>query len=92
MAGYAERNNATHYSYNHFCRLYKVWVSVLQPSMRQTHIAGEKLFVDYCGRPCPSLIPHTGEASIGPRSSLRYSGASNHTFAEATRSQQLRIG
>ena len=42
---YAERHGGAHYSYNHFCRLYKEWSAVLQPSMRQTHIAGEKLFV-----------------------------------------------
>ncbi|POV86272.1 IS21 family transposase, partial [Aeromonas sp. ASNIH8] len=47
---YAERHSGSHYSYNHFCRLYKEWAALLQPSMRQTHIAGEKLFVDYCGQ------------------------------------------
>ncbi|MFQ2640052.1 sigma factor-like helix-turn-helix DNA-binding protein, partial [Aeromonas caviae] len=50
---YAERHPGSHYSYNHFCRLYKEWAALLQPSMRQTHIAGEKLFVDYCGQTMP---------------------------------------
>jgi transposase len=86
---YAERNNATHYSYNHFCRLYKVWASVLQPSMRQTHIAGEKLFVDYCGQTMPIVDPHTGEILYRAQVFVAVLGASNYTFAEATRSQQL---
>ena len=38
---YAERQGSHYYSYNHFCRLYKEWARVLQPSMRQTHTAGE---------------------------------------------------
>ena len=58
---YAERHPGSHYSYNHFCRLYKAWAALLQPSMRQTHIAGEKLFVDYCGQTMPIVDPHTGE-------------------------------
>ena len=58
---YAERHSGSHYSYNHFCRLYKEWAALLQPSMRQTHIAGEKLFVDYCGQTMPIVDPHTGE-------------------------------
>ena len=89
---YAERNNATHYSYNHFCRLYKVWVSVLQPSMRQTHIAGEKLFVDYCGQTMPIVDPHTGRASIGPRSSLRYSERPTTPLLKPPAPNSLRIG
>ncbi|BBU04458.1 hypothetical protein WP9W18E04_17970 [Aeromonas veronii] len=86
---YAERNNGAHYSYNHFCRLYKEWASVLQPSMRQTHIAGEKLFVDYCGQTMPIVDPHTGEILYRAQVFVAVLGASNYTFAEATRSQQL---
>lgn len=46
---YQQQNPANHYRYAHFCRLYKSWLQVQSPSMRQTHKAGEKLFVDYCG-------------------------------------------
>lgn len=86
---YAERQGAEHYSYNHFCRLYKEWARVLQPSMRQTHIAGEKLFVDYCGQTMPIVDPHTGEIVCRAQVFVAVLGASNYTFAEATRSQQL---
>ena len=86
---YAERNSQAHYSYNHFCRLYKEWASVLQPSMRQTHVAGEKLFVDYCGQTVPIIDPHSGELLCKAQIFVAVLGASNYTFAEATRSQQL---
>ena len=70
------------YSYNHFCRLYKDWASVLQPSMRQTHIAGRKLFVDYCGQTTlhrGSFIPVDPLSRAG--SSSRCSRGLNYTFA-----------
>ena len=86
---YAERHPGSHYSYNHFCRLYKEWAALLQPSMRQTHIAGEKLFVDYCGQTMPIVDPHTGEILYRAQIFVAVLGASNYTFAEATRSQQL---
>lgn len=86
---YAERNSQAHYSYNHFCRLYKEWACVLQPSMRQTHVAGEKLFVDYCGQTVPIIDPHSGELLCKAQIFVAVLGASNYTFAEATRSQQL---
>ena len=65
---YAERHPGSHYSYNHFCRLYKAWAALLQPSMRQTHIAGEKLFVDYCGQTMPLSIRIPARSFTGPRS------------------------
>lgn len=86
---YAERSPEQHYSYNHFCRLYKEWAAVLQPSMRQTHLAGEKLFVDYCGQTMPIVDPDTGEMTCRAQIFVAVLGASNYTFAEATRSQQL---
>jgi len=86
---YAQRCGSEHYSYNHFCRLYKDWARVLQPSMRQTHIAGEKLFVDYCGQTMPIIDPHTGEILYKAQVFVAVLGASNYTFAEATRTQQL---
>ena len=35
------------YQYSQFCRLYHAWRLQRDPPMRQTHKAGEKLFVDY---------------------------------------------
>ena len=37
------------YSYSRFCELYRSWASRLSVTMRQVHIGGDKLFVDYAG-------------------------------------------
>lgn len=37
------------YSYSRFCELYRAFESKLSLTMRQTHVAGERLFVDYAG-------------------------------------------
>ena len=38
------------YQYTWFCTGYRKWRSKLDVVMRQSHKAGEKLFVDYCRR------------------------------------------
>jgi len=38
------------FGYSWYCDLYRAWAGRLKPTMRQTHIAGEKLFVDFAGR------------------------------------------
>src|SRR4029077_15582914 len=38
------------FSYSWFCDLYRAWAGRLKPTMRQIHLAGEKLFVDFAGR------------------------------------------
>ncbi len=64
---YAERHPKNHYSYNHYCMRYREWRKCQSPSMRQSHKAGEKLFVDYCGPTVPIVDPRTGR-SVGLRS------------------------
>ena len=50
------------YSYSRFCELYRAFETKLSPTMRQTHAAGERLFVDYAGDGVPVLIDRlTGE-------------------------------
>ncbi len=51
----------TGYSYTQFCYHYQEWKSRLKLVMRQTHRAGEKLFVDYCGPTVPIVNAVTGE-------------------------------
>ena len=46
------------YSYSQFCDRYRQWRQRQKRSMRQTHTAGEKCFVDYCGQTVP--IIHAG--------------------------------
>ena len=56
--------------------------------MRQTHHAGEKLFVDYCGPTVSVVNPDTGECRTA-QVFVAVMGCSNYTYAEATWSQQL---
>ena len=37
------------YGYSRFCDLYGEWRRSVSATMRQTHVAGEKLFVDFAG-------------------------------------------
>ena len=77
------------YRYTQFCEIYRRWAKKRGLSMRQEHIAGEKLFVDYSGKK-----PHYIDAQTGARVEVEFFvavlGASNYTFAEATASQQGR--
>lgn len=85
---YVERHADNHYSYPQMCRIYKEWLSRQQPSMRQIHQYGEKLFIDYCGPTIPIVNPDTGECR-GAQIFVAVMGGSNYTYAEATLSQKL---
>ena len=56
--------------------------------MRQTHRAGDKLFVDYAGQTVPVIDRATG-AVREAQSFVAVLGASNYTYAEATWTQSL---
>ena len=57
--------------------------------MRQVHRAGEKAFIDYSGKkPRIWSMPQTGEV-IEVELFVMVLGASNYTYAEATRTQKL---
>lgn len=85
---YAQDNPGTHYSYSRFTVLYRKWNKKQKISMRQTHKAGEKLFVDYCGPTVPIINPDTGEVRQA-QVFVAVLGASSYTYAEATWSQSL---
>ncbi|WP_442497231.1 IS21 family transposase [Methylobacter sp. sgz302048] len=75
------------YSYSQFCARYADWLKAQKRSMRQTHRAGDKLFIDYAGPTVP-IICTGGE--IRPASIfVAVLGASSYTYAEATWSQSL---
>ena len=47
-----EEHRAEHvdgHGYSRFCELFQRLGGRLSPTMRQSHVAGEKLFVDYAG-------------------------------------------
>jgi transposase len=56
--------------------------------MRQVHRAGEKAFVDYSGKK-PRLIDATSGEAVEVELFVMVLGASNYTYAEATRTQAL---
>ena len=56
--------------------------------MRQTHIAGEKMFVDFSGETIPIVDLKTGETHQ-VELFIAVLGASNYTYVEACRSQDL---
>jgi transposase len=56
--------------------------------MRQVHRAGEKSFVDYSGKRPRIVDQETGEVTE-VELFVAVLGASNYTFAEATRTQRL---
>lgn len=54
--------NELAYKYTSFCVKYRAWAEEgVKRSMRQTHVAGEKLFVDYAGDTMPIVDAATGE-------------------------------
>ncbi|MGA7911748.1 MAG: IS21 family transposase [Candidatus Dormiibacterota bacterium] len=76
------------YQYSQFCDLYRQWQKKLDPTMRQEHRAGEKMFPDFAGQTIPVVDARTGvvtEAQIF----VGVLGASNYTYAEAFPSQEL---
>jgi transposase len=56
--------------------------------MRQHHVAGEKMFVDYAGATLDVVDPQTGEV-VTAQLFVAALGASNMTYAEATWTQGL---
>src|SRR5262245_44542689 len=76
------------YRYTQYCEIYRRWLRHRGLSMRQVHRAGEKLFVDYSGKK-PWLIDPTSGELIEVELFVAVLGASNYTYAEATRTQQV---
>jgi transposase len=76
------------YGYSRFCELYGAWKQTVSATMRQTHGAGEKLFVDFAGDTVPVIDPATGEERRA-HIFVAVLGASNYTYAEARWSEAL---
>lgn len=85
---YCAQHPTNYYRYTQFCVLYQEWQKRLRVTLRQTHRAGEKLFVDYCGPTVPVIDLATGKGR-GAQIFVAVLGASNYTYAEATWTQSL---
>lgn len=79
---YAEQHPNNHYSYSRFAVLYRAWLKKQRISMRQTHTAGEKLFVDYAGLTLKIIDSRNGEERPA-QVFVSVLGASSYTYAEA---------
>ncbi|AEK56690.1 integrase catalytic subunit [Acidithiobacillus caldus SM-1] len=76
------------YQYAQFCVHYRSWKGRLKTSMRQQHVAGEKLFIDYAGPTVAVVDSGTGEIRQA-QIFVAVLGASSYTYCEATWSQSL---
>lgn len=85
---YRQQHPKDGYSYAQFCHRFKEWQGKQKRSMRQIHIAGEKMFVDYAGPTMQVVNPDTGEYRTA-QIFVAVLGASSYTFACAHWSQQL---
>src|SRR3954468_5380690 len=76
------------YGYSRFCDLFREFERRLSPTMRQHHVAGDKVFVDFSGKRLEVIDPASGavrpaEVFVGVL------GASSYTYAEAVWTQTL---
>ena len=77
------------YRYSRFCELYRSWEARLPVTMRQTHLGGDKLFVDYAGDTVPVIIDRRSGKTQAAHIFVGVLGASSLTFACATWSEKL---
>jgi transposase len=71
-----------------FCEHYRSWKQARGLVMRQHHVGGEKLFVDYAGPKVSYTDPATGKP-VACELFVATLGASSYTYAEASVSQQI---
>ena len=76
------------FGYSWFCEQYAALKRRMRPTMRQTHIAGEKVFVDFAGDMIDIIDPATGEV-LPMKLFVAVMGASNYLFAQARASEKI---
>jgi len=77
------------YSYSQFNRYYAKYIKTINPSMRQVHYSGDKLFIDYSGVTVAIVNQITGEISKA-QIFVTVLGASGYTFVHATGTQSTK--
>jgi len=87
-AEYVAVHGESGYRYSQYCHRYRQWRDRQKRSLRQVHLAGDKLFIDYCGPTVPIVNRHTGEVREA-QLFVSVLGASSYTYAEATYTQSL---
>ena len=79
------------YGYSRFCDLYREFERRLSPVMRQHHVAGDKVFVDYSGKKIAIVDPTTGEVREA-EIFVAVLGASNYTTRKRPGRRRCLIG
>jgi transposase len=74
--------------YTAFCNHYRRWLARQALVLRQDHLPGDKLFVDYAGQTVPITDRVSGERREA-QIFVAVLGASNYTFAEASWTEKL---
>lgn len=77
------------YGYSQFKEYYSKYIKTINPSMRQVHYAGDKLFVDFSGLTVPIANAITGEV-FRAQIFVAVLGASGYTFVHAVSSQSVK--
>jgi transposase len=80
--------NPDGYGYSRYCELFRAWEARLSPTMRQSHVAGERLFVDYAGTTLEAIDGTSGAVRTA-QLFVAVLGASSYIYAEATWTQGL---
>ena len=79
------------FSYAWYCQHFEAWKGRVRPTMRQAHVGGDKIFVDFAGDMIEVIDPQTGEAKA-MKLFVAAMGASNYTYAEAVTPKASRTG
>jgi transposase len=82
-----KESNPDGISYVHFARLFKAWRKKKRVSMKQTHLAGDKLFVDFCGQTVP-IFNENQSINFSAKIFVGVMGASQFTVIYAVASEK----
>lgn len=77
------------YGYTQFCNLYRRFAKRVDVTMRFTHKAGERMFVDFAGSTVPIFDETLEQVTINAQIFVAALGVSGMIYAEALRSQEL---
>ena len=77
------------YRYSRFCELYRSWEARLPVTMRQTHLGGDKLFVDYAGDTVPVIVDRRSGRVRRAHIFVAVMGGSSLSFAHASWTETL---
>ena len=81
--------NPEGYRYSRFCELYRSWEARLPVTMRQTHLGGDKLFVDYAGDTVPVIVDRRTGRIQAAHIFVAVMGGSSLSFACASWTETL---